>query len=425
MIVEKLLNMKIWKLLSINAKGAFTLVLCLIWSKLMVFDKIGNIVGKIVGSTLFQDAFTSITILFLLILSVPYLATVIRKIDIFVYVVVCLVYIINIIVHYNTTGSYLFDNWFQIIIICFGMYYLGLGILEEDQVKMMYSFSLIYLCVNVFYVFAYQGTAALKSDNDISMGYAYNLLPHVCLITSMFSKKPNILNFLGTAIGLLILLLYGTRGPLLIFIVFLASQFIIVSNKYKRLLIILIVCIVAYLFVSNYMAILFALRDFVTRIGASTRIIDFAINGNMADGNGREHINEYILEMIDNNPIFGYGIAGDRNRGFAYAHNILFELWVSYGIPLGTFLLGGYLFIVIKSYIMEKNYFIKDILIPALFAKGFLMLFLSGSYLINKEFFLLLGLSVSSLRYSNHEVVSNENQCYKKCKKKHHLWLYK
>jgi hypothetical protein len=106
------------------------------------------------------------------------------------------------------------------------------------------------------------------------------------------------------------------------------------------------------------------------------------------------------MQAVSNN-WFGYGIAGDRAIVGAYAHNILIELWVSFGVIVGTALFIVPVFFTVLLLIKKSRYnTAEDSFILVLISSCYVKLFLSGTYLTESFLFLLIGVLISEYRIS-------------------------
>lgn len=124
---------------------------------------------------------------------------------------------------------------------------------------------------------------------------------------------------------------------------------------------------------------------------------------------GRDTIYSDVLTQIKDNPIFGIGIAGDRLYSTS-AHNIFLEILSGFGIILGSFI------ILVMFITILKGLFIKDKLVAnqilVWLSLGLIPLMVSSSYLIQFQFWILLGLTLGQLSSRSSEVeniVKHEN----------------
>lgn len=142
--------------------------------------------------------------------------------------------------------------------------------------------------------------------------------------------------------------------------------------------------------------------NLISAFGMSARIFEKVIEGTfLVDESRMENYWKPLLEIIKNESFFGYGIGGDRVvGGVIYAHNIVLELLISFGIVFGTIL-----FIWISTHIFRGFKHSADAtsrnMVLVLICSGFVPLFVSGTYLTATSFFLLLGFCTRNIRHIN------------------------
>lgn len=233
------------------------------------------------------------------------------------------------------------------------------------------------------------------------------LLPHVLFsINSMFNKSivsKKIVPFCFSILGFLFLFAMGTRGPLLIAVIYMMVKvFLSLDKKKVRTILTIAVVVSAFIiFVSSgaYENVLIWLSDFLSSLGMSTRIIDSLILHNyITYTSGRDIIYETLWQKLLERPLLGYGIFGEWQFTGYSAHNIYLQVCFHYGFLIGICLLVWYLFTTIKAYIFSSGV-IKDLILIFLIftvVRGFF----GGEYFSYYVFF-LLGLSIQQLRKKN------------------------
>lgn len=226
------------------------------------------------------------------------------------------------------------------------------------------------------------------------MNNAYALCIMVCLLVADYKKHD--VYFL--VIGFLSLLLAGTRGPLICALVAVLLRTVFQEwNQAKRMLKILAGILAIVMLQSNLLlGFLNLLSMGFSTIGVTNlRIVDYMRDGVLIDTSGRDLLADRVVRKIWENPFFGYGVGGDRTAltSETYVHNIFLEMWASYGIILGTVLLGWMAYWLIKG-IGSKDHALR-VIATALFSSVVVKLFLSSSYLYAKELFMLLGICMA------------------------------
>lgn len=236
--------------------------------------------------------------------------------------------------------------------------------------------------------------------SDMTAGYA--ILPAVLFaIDYSFSRIKAIP---WASLGLITILLLGSRGPLLIAGIFLIIEVLRYSKTtWKKFLFSLLIVAVIYIVQTNtYLLWLTWLNDLLKSNGltvASLQKILFYSDRS----NGRSEIYTFAVQAINNSPIIGNGIYFDR--GFAaYAHNVFLELFVDFGIIIGlltslSLIICSYRMLVVSKKNSDNCFTIALILIFCVIGE----LLFSGSYLREPMFWFLIGLFCNSLNVMSYK----------------------
>ena len=393
----------------------FVCLFVLIWGEHTIFEYVVQIFRRLplIGA-LYRGAipfFMGILIL----LSAPYLLRVVRLVDIIFYCS-CIIFVCVSIVALPENAPHIEKDMWRVLGIAIPMYFIGLGY-DHDKFK-----NVLYYCsiLGVFLTFLYQiyylnSGRELISDN---MDAAYNLLPSLLYIFYWAFEKRKIVYWVIAVISLPIIFTFGTRGPLLICLIFVLGGILFKLIWSKAVFTKIFVTTVALLlslllfYGDNLIKIIEWLSCLVENLGMSTRIFDLLLEGEIANSTGRDRLAEKVITAILNRPILGYGIMGDWViTGHIYVHNIFLEMWCQFGLILGTFILA--VVIVLPLYVMFKYLWKKDdfLFMFMLFCMVFVKLMLSGTYLTETYFFLLLGLSVRYFRRNRRGAVRSVEQC--------------
>lgn len=229
------------------------------------------------------------------------------------------------------------------------------------------------------------------------MNNAYAICTVVCFLLLNWQKGDG----LFLLIGCFSLLLAGTRGPMLCVLVAVILKTVFLEKVFERKVLKLLACLImAVLLLVGFLEIAVDLvAKFFALFGVTDlRIVDYIRKGMMLDSSGRDTISSLVVQGILKHPIVGVGVGGDRivTQLNKYAHNIILEMWVSYGIFLGTAFLCWMAYWLAKG-IQNRNSAVQMIT-AAFFSSVVVKLFLSSSYLYSKELFILLGLCMAGRR---------------------------
>ena len=206
----------------------------------------------------------------------------------------------------------------------------------------------------------YRGQTVIRAYS-LSFGYAM-LFPTIVFIY-LYMKKKNCWNLILAIIGTLLILTNGSRGALLMPIVFVGIMVIngiMYSNntKWKWLKIFSIVLVIS-IFVIYGNAIVLKLVDILQSLGFESRTLEMIGKGEISSDSGRSMIWEAVWKAIKDGGIFGYGAFGDRPFVYpihyvGYSHNIFLELICSFGI------IGVILSIILVVASLRMLLFCKD-----------------------------------------------------------------
>ena len=281
------------------------------------------------------------------------------------------------------------------------------GVAVETDKKLfapLYKLSIFVLIVSVAYSFYYLRDRTLSTDN---MDYAYNVLPAILILTTgIFRQEKRKVSVIFSGVGFAFLLVLGTRGPVLCFVAFVVLMMIKNIGLTKVSAMAITAGLLFGLFINSqlYTITLLKLSDTIGNMGFSTRIIDMLLEENISDGNGRDAIYDRLSNEIKEEPFKIRGAFSDRasTKGLVdeeyynsykngtYAHNLFLEIFHNYGVVLGGIILLLLLVSIVKLFICCKKE--ADYIAVAAICMGFVQLLVSGSYLTQPLFFMMIGL---------------------------------
>jgi len=201
------------------------------------------------------------------------------------------------------------------------------------------------------------------------------------------------------------------------------------NNIRKKTIIIIILVIIAVIGLSviiNYKNISKELYDyFLNEYKTEIRILKLINSNNFFLANSRtEYIYPIVLNIIKENPITGVGIYGDRVHIYSemskldmikdgygsnayYSHNLILEIYVSFGIILGSIIIA---FITYKYYKIIKTQENKKGILICLTIIAIAPLVLNGSFLDSIFFWALIGVLLSANNTQNEENTNKKNK---------------
>lgn len=166
------------------------------------------------------------------------------------------------------------------------------------------------------------------------------------LIISLYQfKRRLVINFFCVSVGLLTVFLAGSRGPMVALCICMVALLFINSKNYKTKVVSAILICMVLLF---YVPILNSINDVFLDNGFHSfdRITRY-LTGEMDGGSGRKDIYLDALNIINDNPIFGYHYLLDDG---SYVHNIIIEQFMAVGYLGGLIFLIGIVSVIIIGY---------------------------------------------------------------------------
>ena len=399
------------KLLAIDPKLMFKILVILIWTNNTILVYASQIFRRfpIIGH--YYKALIPVAIGIFAVLAFPYINKKIKSTDILFYLGCLLIIILTMLIS-SDNAVIIEQEIFRMLITVIPMYFVGICYSHQELENPLFWASLAGVSVMLLYqIYNLYSGQVINADN---MDASYKVLPSILYLIYWALTKNQAKYWIIAVLGALMSFIYGTRGPILINIIYFALGIYflltIKKNSSTKLFYLIAFFIVIFIISSDAVLIPMALRlsRFFRRYGFSTRIFDYFLVGEITDSNGRDELSVRIIEAIKENPIFGYGIMSDRVIAGNYVHNIALEFFCDFGIFLGIVLLGIIFFMVIKAlFITRKHrhfYFILMISCLTL-----VKLWLSGSYLIEPFFFFMLGLCVNYIRKNNINAFKREH----------------
>ena len=193
---------------------------------------------------------------------------------------------------------------------------------------------------------------------NLSLGYSVLLFVLAFLYCALENKK--VYDWIGAATGMALILLAGSRGPILDIIIFLILYFAVRLGKSRKKVFTMVgVAAVGVLFYFVYPYLLAGASIVLNRFNISSRFLEKLLNGTISDDAGRLIIWKAAVNMIKENP-WGYGAMGSRHVISKYVyvghpHNIFLELLIDFGVIFGTVIIIWLLYWAIKLLATKGN----------------------------------------------------------------------
>lgn len=376
----------ILKRLNINAsvEGIFILLVGLLWARepvLLFADIILSRFGWI----------GSISIpFFIVVLIIAAFNLIMNRIGttgIILYFVFMFVFYLTYILY--PKNAIVLDSYKEQFLIAVTYIFVGMCVDFEKMKNWFYYLSVISIIIIIVQIRVF-ATDVLDVGFKEMMVTSYRMLPHVLMVLYFTFKERSFFRILLSIFSVISILSFGSRGPLMCIIAFIILYFMVVApfqHKNRTRAIIVAIMISVFFFLNE---ILQYLRFILESTDMSTRIIDYAMGDRMFDDSGRKDIQMQLFGILNQNPLLGYGLAGDRTMTGMYAHQLLYELLFSFG-----YFIGSVLFIliiaVIYSGFKHTSSLAELIFLLILFCCGFISLFMSGTFITSTFFYFLLG----------------------------------
>lgn len=294
------------------------------------------------------------------------------------------------------------------LLTIFPYYFLGrIFVINDNILKNMGRISRMVLVINIpiyFLIYRHRVGSLVSTDN---MGFAYQLLPHILLLLYIALKVHKLSNWFWFLTGTVLLTMQGTRGPLLLIVLFYIWYCIQNRSAVQNSLIALASgTILILLFEMNlFKLILNVMIRVFSAVGISTRVFELLLISNSVDAlTGRNIVQSRIMEAINTNSKYGLGPYGDifitRNTSISaegmYAHNFFLELMCHYGIVIGI-IAGVLLFLLATAAYFSLKTELERFFMAILLCCSLVKFLFSGSYLLEPSMYVLVGYSVTAL----------------------------
>lgn len=321
-------------------------------------------------------------------------------------------YCISLIQNQNNI-SIILDRAFWTLGICIPMGYLAYSVFDK---QIMYDVMLkasYYMTALISLVFFFNW---FRSPGTYSMSFSYSLLyPLLFHLDAYFNKRKIIYLFLSLY-QMTLILLYGSRGAVLCFSVFIIIKIVFaIKSTLKKAALIGFGGILVAFFYMNFEVVGNSVLRFLAQNGYYSRTLNRFFYGSIMQSSGRDRIWANTMEMITEKPWIGWGVGGDAVYfGGTYPHNIFLEILLNFGI-----IIGGIICVVIIMYVIHLIFLKESIdknLLFIYFCAGFLPLLLSSTYLKDYEFFIFMFLCVQA---------SSSNFLNKNYRTSHKLGIFK
>ena len=273
--------------------------------------------------------------------------------------------------------------------ICIPMGFIAYSIFEKQVLyKTMLSAS-YYMTALISLVFFFNW---FSSPGTYSMTFSYSLLYPLLFHLDTFFNKRRIMHLFLSLYQMTLILLYGSRGAVLCFSIFIIIKIVLsMKSSFWKTAIIGFGGLSVILFYMNFETIGNSVLRFLAQNGYYSRTLASFFKGSILQSSGRDGIQVKALDMIMEKPWTGWGVGGEVHLLGTYPHNLFIELLLDFGILLGGLACIFVLVNVIRIFFLRDG--ASQNLLFILLCAGFIPLLLSSTYLKQYEFFILMFLS--------------------------------
>lgn len=357
-----------------------------------------NLIGTQIGTSIQHFSKIIVALVYLFAFSFVFKRN--KKLMVFSYLIAVIIFFLHYVL-FPENREFIIPIIFQFFLIILPTFIYASSLINlsvfqnmiEKTSRIVFFFGVL-LALQVFFKKASIGSYSM------TLAY-YMLLPAIILLEKLF-ERVILSDLIFFIFSLAIIFVLGSRGPLLSIFVFLIFKIIRPNFKTSRLKIIFVSGVLSlftfmFFFLEKIMRSVF---DILTSYGIYSRNLYIILDKRAFYLSGRATLYKGIIDEILKSPFIGIGIAADRRIGMGnYAHNILMELITNFGIIVGTLLLFMLLIIILIA-IQKKNNKMRDILLLWI-CMGFVPLLISGSYLTNISFAILIGLLLNGRKLTS------------------------
>ncbi len=372
---------------------AFNVLVCLSWASMLLAFMRG-IINHVPGLSDYTATVELVLVCLLVLCALP---TLLNKFSVYDYIILLLfptVYLLNIAI-YPDNAEGLAKYAFQTLVSTFPFYFVGKVVDIDKFFNLFFNLSVVCVLLDVFYFLYYVQSAAHIAEmahGGYNMFAAYQILPHVIMLAWGTMKKFMIWKALVFAIGSILLVSFGTRGPLACLAFFIAVYFIFFMKFKYSLWVKSVVALGGFILVLFMREIAVWLFELVRFINMSPRIIEKFLSGDIGNDSGRGFLKDNLYGRLDSSdPLFGFGLFGSQRYGIIYPHDLPLDLFFTFGYIFGGLLLFALFAMITYAFVRTSRKTEREFLL-LLVSAAVVKLFLSSSFIIEPLFFMLTGL---------------------------------
>lgn len=254
--------------------------------------------------------------------------------------------------------------------------------------------ALIAVLMNIYIVFftdvdLYSDTERLGFNY---MEFSYAVLPSICGLYAYFRESKSVLYLIFFIVGFFSIVAFGARATLIYTMLFVCFRELLGTKRISHVFMLLFLGLIIISFLPNIIEIISENSQF-----KESYALNLFLRNDFFEHSTRTTIYDKCKLLIMEQDLNMYGLFGDRRLlGGTYPHNIFYEIILQYGWFLGLLLIFWF---ITKIIIILKNK--GDKLFLAFLCCTILgRFFISGSYLVEGRFWIMIGCIISLASHS-------------------------
>ncbi len=388
--------MKLFKEYILTKEIFFNLLIFLMWGS-MLLAYMRGFVGLLPVIGNYQYEAEAAVVVCIVLAAIPAILNRVAAIDWIVLSGCFGIYILNLGV-FPDNYDVLLKHMFPTLCLTVPFFLFGRVLDVKSFLKPMTVISIICVLLDALYFLIYMRNPAQMAERmagEYYMYQAYRLLPHVMFLGWRGMTELNIWKFLLSILGMFLILAYGTRGPLACLGVFyIICFFCFTKFKYSIWFKSVIVGLFGLVMMFQKPILLF-IKDMLSSLDMSTRIIERMLAGGLTHDTGRGFIQMRMYEYLERPDTFwGYGLFGSTRFGIQYAHKFHIDFLFHYGYFIGSLILIYTSYIILKALLLAHTNMEREF-ITLLICLTILKCQFSGIYISEPLYFGLLGYCTS------------------------------
>lgn len=216
---------------------------------------------------------------------------------------------------------------------------------------------------------------------DYSLTFGYQVIFCCIVFALFFLEQKKWYDLIAAVLSFMLVLLEGSRGPLVCLAVFVVLYFLIKSKRKRMKLVIPIMALSLVIFLFGDQLFSWIL-DRIAALNIDSRTITMLLSGNLSSDNARGIIFDLCWDHIAKQGFWGMGPFGSRTfivprYYWGYPHNIVLELILDYGWMVGIGIMVAIVLAIIGMFRRAKK---EELMVFCILLACNMKLFLSSTY---------------------------------------------